>query len=102
MLRQPPKQGDVIVYRKIKHSTRPGPRAKDVHPASRGDDYSYYVDKFWIVTEVGEDGTLVLKTREGKTHQISAKDPNLRPVSLWDRLMYGRRFPAMQSEEVSR
>jgi hypothetical protein len=93
MLQQPPKQGDVLVYRKSKHSTRPGPRAKDVQPASKGDDYSYYVEKFWIVTDIHDDGTLRLKTREGKTHEISTNDPNLRAVNFWDRLWFRRRFP---------
>ena len=95
MLRRVPKRGDVVVYRKSKHSTRPGPRAKDVQPAATGDDYSYYVDKFWAVAEVRDNDTLLLKTREGKSHEVSADDPNLRAVTWWDRLWFGSRFPAL-------
>ena len=91
-----PKKGDVLVYRKTKHSTRPGPRAQGVHPAPSGDNYSYFVDKFWIVSHIGDDGTLVLKTRAGKIHEVSADDPNLRAVSLWDRLRFGSRFPTLE------
>jgi hypothetical protein len=95
MLRRQVKPGDVVVYRKSKHSTRPGPRAKDVYAAQTGDDYSYYVDKFWVVAEVGDGGTLLLKTRLGKAHRVEADDPNLRHVTLWDRIRYGKRFPKL-------
>ena len=95
MLQQPPKRGDVVIYRKAKRSTRPGPRAKEIYPATQGDDYTYFVDKFWVVADVGEDGTLVLRTREGKLHEVSPTDPNLRRTSLWDRLWFGPRFPQL-------
>ena len=86
--------GDPVVYRKAKHSTRPGPRAKEVVPARYGDDYSYLVDKFWVVLQKSDDQRqLVLMTRQGKKHHVSTDDPNLRRPNLWERLRYRNRFP---------
>ena len=96
MPRKKLKLGDVVVYRKSKHSTHPGERAKNIHPASAGDNYQYTVDKFWIVGEIQSDGRLLLKTRQGKTHLIEPDDPNLRRVTLWDRLRFGSRFPTLE------
>jgi hypothetical protein len=86
--------GDLVIYRKTKHSNSPGPRAKEIHPAPRGDDYSYLVDKFWVVDEVRQDGRLVLRTRRGKTHVVDPQDPCLRAARWWEKLLHGNRFPA--------
>jgi len=85
--------GDVVVYRKQKSSAVPGPHAKGVWPAANGDTYSYFVDKFWRVVEVGSDDTIIVSTRKGKRHTIPAGDPNLRRVHWWERLLFKSRFP---------
>ena len=99
MARRSFRNGDPVVYCKEKVSTRPGPRARDVHPAERGDDYSYRVDKFWTVVEIRNDGRLVLRTRRGKLHVLDADDPHLRPASLWERLRFRGRFPGTDEED---
>ena len=85
--------GDRVVYRKTKHTPKPGPRAEQILPASSGETYSYVVDKFWIVDRICDDGDLLLRTRRGKTHKTRPDDPNLRHAGLITRLLYGRRFP---------
>ncbi len=82
-----------MVYRKQKSSPRPGRRARGVEPAPHGEAYSYLVDKFWRVDEVRPDGTLLVRTRKGKRHEVAAADPNLRRARWWERLLFGRRFP---------
>ena len=64
--------GDLVVYRKSKVSTHPGPRAANIHPAPNGDSYSYTVDKYWIVETVLDDGTIVASTRAGKKNELAA------------------------------
>jgi len=87
------KPGDAVVYHLSKVSTDPGPRAKDVHPAEFGETYSYVVEKYWTVAEVLPNGQLVLVTRRGKRHVLSAADPCLRPARWWERWLYRSRFP---------
>jgi len=70
--------GDVVVYRKQKSSLHPGPHARNIQPAVHGDLYSYSVEKFWRVVAIQPVLTLVVRTRTGKQHTISANDPNLR------------------------
>lgn len=93
MFRRQFKVGDQVVYRRTKHSTRPGPRAQDIRPAPSGDVYRYGVDKFWLVVEDREDGTLVLQTRRGKKRTVAADDPKLRPAGWWTRYRYADKFP---------
>jgi len=87
--------GDWVIYRKTKFSTHPGPRAQNVLPAENGDEYAYTVDKFWIVAEVRTDGSLLLKTRRGKTHVVPPGHLNLRKANLWERWRYRGRFEAI-------
>ena len=87
--------GDWVVYRKTKHSPLPGPRADNVVPAQHGDDYTYTVDKYWIVDQVNDDGTLLLRTRRGKEHSIRPGDPNLRKARWWERRLYRNRFESI-------
>lgn len=87
------KPGDPVIYRMDKYSARPGPRARDVHPASRGDTYSYSVDKFWRVSDVRRDGSVVLYTRRGKVHVCDPGDVHLRKPGVLERLVYWSRFP---------
>ena len=86
--------GDPVIYRREKHSSRPGPRARNIDPAPLGEYYSYEVDKFWMVKEVQPGGVLVLITRRGKTHLVPPDDPRLRRPHWWERLLYNNRFPA--------
>jgi hypothetical protein len=88
--------GDWVIFRKTKFSQRPGPRARHVAPATRGEEYSYVVDKFWIVRAVRDDGALELVTRKGKLHAMSPDDPRLRPLRWWERWTYRRRFEAIE------
>lgn len=87
------RRGDVVVVARQKYSTSPGPRARDVSPASSGDSYSYIVDKFWIVKSC-QDRELRLLTRTGKEHVISADDFRVRKPTLWERLFVRHKFPS--------
>lgn len=87
--------GDIVVVARQKYSKSPGPRARDVSPASSGDTYSYIVDKYWLVTG-SEDGELKLVTRTGKEHLIAADDFRLRKASLWERLFLRHKFPSKE------
>lgn len=93
------KPGDWVVFRRMKHTTHPGQRARDVHATAHGDEYNYFVDKFWVVVEVQDDGRLLLKTRRGKTHTVGADDPNLRRANWWDRLRYRARFTQLPAAQ---
>lgn len=84
--------GDWVIYRKSKQSPVPGPRAQQITPNSHGDAYSYVVDKFWVVAEVLEGQLVRLRTRRGKKHVISTRDPNLRAPRFWERWLYRSRF----------
>jgi hypothetical protein len=88
--------GDSIIYRKQKHSTHPGRRAYDIHPTSQGDDYSYFVDKFWTVENVFRDGRILVTTRTHKHLYLRASDPNLRRAGFIARLRYRNRFPHLE------
>jgi hypothetical protein len=87
--------GDWVIYRKTKFSTHPGPRAQNVLPAEHGDEYAYTVDKFWVVADVRQGGTLLLKTRRGKSHVVSQSDPNLHRANWWQKWRHRRRFEAI-------
>src|SRR5688572_27504712 len=89
--------GDWVLYRKLKHSASPGPRASDISPAPNGELYTYLVEKFWIVEEILPDGRLRLRTRRGKSHLVEATDPNLRRVRWWNRWIYRARFREVES-----
>lgn len=93
--------GDWVIFRKTKHSLLPGPRAEDVNPASHGDLYTYSVDKFWIVRDVMEDGSLILVTRRGKQHIIRPGTPCLRKANWWERLRFRSRFETVAEHAQS-
>lgn len=92
-------RGDLAVYQMQKRSTSPGPRAKDVHPAGSGDTYSYIVDKYWVVADIRDDGSLVLRTRRGKEHVVSPDDFRLRKPRLLERWLLSHRFPRLDASE---
>jgi hypothetical protein len=87
--------GDGIVYRKQKISNRPSPRAYNVRPAGQGDNYRYFVDKYWTVENVLRDGRIVVRTRTNKHHYLHPDDPNLRKAGLILRLRFRKRFPEL-------
>lgn len=93
--------GDWVVYRMTKYSTQPGPRAQNVSASRSGEKYGYTVDKFWIVSEVREDGKLVLQTRRGKQHIVAADDRDLHLANWWERLYYRGRFNAVEQESAA-
>ena len=93
------KRGDWVVFCRMKHKTHPGRRARDIHPAANGDDYTYYVEKFWLVLDVLSNGQLLLQTRRGKQHVVDANDPNLRHATWLDRIRYPSRFTPFQPSE---
>lgn len=87
------KPGDLVIYLKSKVSPRPSPRAENVHPAPAGEEYSYAVQKYWIVSAVVDSRTIEVRTRRGKTHRVNVDDPLLRKAGLVDRLFRRSRFP---------
>lgn len=84
--------GQWAIYRKSKRSATPGPRAASVQATPKGEQYSYVVDKFWVVRRVLDSGTLELQTPSGKRREISSDDPNLRKPSWIERLIWRERF----------
>lgn len=90
--------GDQVVYRKSKRSTAPGPRAKNIQPASHGEDYGYSVDKYWRVAQI-KDNAVIVVTRKGKVHELSTDDRSLRPARWWERIFLGGRFPSDEAME---
>lgn len=87
-------RGDPVIFTKTKYSLRPGPRAENISPASRGESYSYLVKKFWTVID-NTDGRLLVQTRRGKKHWIEHDDPALRAPTWWEQIKYRERFPAV-------
>ncbi len=100
MMKNEIQTGDLVIYRKTKHSTHPGPRATNIQPAPNGDTYCYTVDKFWTVRDVNSDGTILAETRRGKTHQIRQDDPALKKANWLQRLMYRTRFSNLMDHET--
>lgn len=86
------KRGDWIIYRKTKYSAHPGPRALNVAPTPKGDNYVYNVDKFWIVVEALPDETIRAVTRRQKEVTCKISDPNLRRANWFERLWHRQRF----------
>jgi hypothetical protein len=93
--------GDRVVFTRDKHTTKPGPRAKNVVATPHGEMYEYQVDKYWRVVGIQADGQLIFKTRRGKQHVFPASDPRLRKASLWERLFKSKLFPTCHDEEIA-
>lgn len=93
--------GDWVVFHKLKHSSAPGPRATEIAPEPNGEEYSYFVDKFWLVVGV-EGNHVVVVTRRGKCHTLDRGDPNLRLARWWERLLFRGRFPQSQAFATAR
>ena len=86
------KVGDWVIYRKSKRSSSPGPRAQGVLPSKRGESYNYNVDKYWVVTDIQNDGQLVVTTLRGKQHILPPSDAALRKPYTWERWLLRQRF----------
>ena len=85
--------GDKVIFAKEKTSLSPGKRAKEVSPAAKGDEYSYIVEKYWLVTELVDGNHARLVTRRGKEHTVTLDDPRLRRARWWERWLLRNRFP---------
>ena len=92
--------GDRVVFTRDKHTTKPGPRAKNVVATPHGEMYEYQVDKYWLVVGFQPDGQLIFKTRRGKQNVFSASDPRLRKASMWERLFKSKLFPTSGDQEI--
>ncbi len=92
------KHGDWIIYRKTKYSTHPGPRARNVAPTPKGDNYVYNVDKFWIVVEVLPNNMIRAVTRRHKEVTCKANDPNLRRANWLEQFLHRSRFNEIESQ----
>lgn len=88
--------GDRIVYRKTKSSPTPGARARYITASDKGENYTYLVDKYWVVADVLEDGRLVAKTRRGKLNFVRPNDPNMRKAGVIESLIHRDLFPAVE------
>ena len=93
--------GDLVVYTLPKQGPTPGPRARSIYPSRMGDDYSYVVDKFWMVAEVLPNNQVRLVTRRGKYRVIPANDPLLHKASWWERVRNRGRFPTPEVLQTS-
>ena len=91
--------GEPIIYRLTKQSPRPGPRAENVSPSAHGDNYTYTVDKFWVVVERLGSGRILARTRGGKERILNEADPNLRHARRWERWLFKHRFPSHPDPE---
>jgi hypothetical protein len=80
---------------------RPGPRAERIEAEPRGEYYHYVVDKFWIVQEAREDGTLILLTRRGKQHEVASDDPRLKRANWWKRFWWNQKFPKLDQDDTA-
>lgn len=96
--------GEVVVYDKWKHGTRPGQRAREVRPAPAGEAYDYVVPKYWIIESAPQHGPLTLRTPGGKRHEVEPDDPCLRRPSLlewlWLRVFQPRRLHALRAPQT--
>ncbi|MEO5717704.1 MAG: hypothetical protein ABIR29_03935 [Chthoniobacterales bacterium] len=85
--------GAPIVYRVMEASACPARDAEDVHPAERGEFYSYLTNNYWRVEEILPDGWIVARTPLMERQYLRLDDPNLRKASLLERFRHSARFP---------
>jgi len=91
--------GDHVVYRTVKHSNHPGPRAEDIWASPRGEGYTYAVKKLWTVISVSGNKVEVI-TNRGKHHFLDVSDPSMHKVGIIEnliiRLKWHKHFPEHQ------
>ena len=81
------KTGDLVIYRQRKFGRQPGPSARDVTPSPNGDDNSYTVEQFCLVSDIDEDGTVVVRSESGTCQTLNQDDPLLRRATLLERFL---------------
>lgn len=93
-------RGDWVVYRKTKQKNRPARRARNIHPAPKGDTYTYDIDKYCRVVGCDPAGQLILLTRRSGYVTIAPTDSRLRRAAWWERLFRARLFPSWPPTEA--
>ena len=91
---------DRVIFRRQRYKPRPGRHAREIRPAVNGDDYCYTINKYWVVSEILNDGQIVLQTPRGKRRVVRADDPNLRHASWLDKIRYRYRFLQCERSKV--
>ena len=84
--------GDLVIYRERKFGRQPAPHARNIAPSPKGDDYSYTVEKYLVVSEVSDDGTVIVTSASGTQLTISRDHPLLVRATWIQRLLYRSRF----------
>jgi hypothetical protein len=87
--------GQSVIYYKDKKSTSPSANAKEVRPQRSGEDYTYTIKKYWVVSDI-EEHDIVVMTRRGKKNRIPRNDPRLRRANLLERFIHKERFPILE------
>lgn len=86
--------GELVAFRRTEFATQPAPGARDIAPTPNGDGYSYFVTQYYCVVANRPGNKLVLRSRHGHEHELSADDPNLRKTNLLEKLFVSRQFAA--------
>lgn len=86
------KKGDWVVYRKQKRGAIPTKRAINIHPFEKGEQYSYQIEKFWVVQDVLPDDKVILCTIKGNKKTVNTKDPGLYKASLLQRFFLRNKY----------
>ena len=84
--------GQPVLYQSRKQNTDPGKAVSKVRTEPNGDWLDDNIERYWIVDEVGCDGTLVLRARRGRTLVVQSRDPELRPATRWERFWHRVKF----------
>lgn len=85
-------KGQLVIYRKKKHTTHPSGKAKNIQPTQRGEYYDYTVDKYWVVFEVTRN-CIYCKTKNDKIVMVESGDPSLIKANLFYRIFKRYLFP---------
>ncbi len=89
--------GDRVVCAVAKCGTHPSPRAQQLSPSRSGEEYRYFIRKYWLVVRV-EGAQLLVRTRRGKERWVSADTPTLHRARWWELWFYNARFPKVESQ----
>ena len=72
---------DRILFDEQVTSDHPDKGAHDIHPAKRGDSYTYRVNRVWEVKRVHADGSFEAVGPHGKMHHVCANDSHVHKLS---------------------
>lgn len=86
------RRGDLVVCQVAKCGTHPSPRARQVLPSKQGEQYRYFICKYWMIVDV-DGGRLLVRTRRGKERWVAADTPTLHRARWWERWLFASRFP---------